>query len=373
MQYTNRPARAGFFMDCSMMFKRLFLALALAAGLIAPVHSAGTIPGFSLTQQFDNLGRPLAACQFYTVVAGTTSTPQNAYQDTALTLALPNPQTCDASGRLPQMFVADGLIKIRLTNAVGVTQVVADNILVIGPSGGGGGGGTVDPTTILTTGDLKVSYGTSVLTGFVRGNGRTIGSATSGATERANADTQALFVLLWTNDATLVVSTGRGVSAAADWAANKTIALPDYRGRALAGLDDMGSSAAGRLTAGFFGTAATVLGAAGGTESRTLSLAQLPTGITAAGSNAISVSGSNTINVTSTINVQQSGSSFAPNVVGGGANALPTFASSTVSSTGSNFISASGANSIAVTSNNTSGAAHATASPMKLATIYLKL
>jgi hypothetical protein len=85
------------------------------------------------------------------------------------------------------------------------------------------------------------------LTGWVRENGRTIGSATSGATERANADCQALFSFIWNNysDTLCPVSTGRGVSASADWSANKTIQLLDFRNCAPAGLDDMGNSAAG--------------------------------------------------------------------------------------------------------------------------------
>jgi hypothetical protein len=259
------------------MIKRLILSLALAFGLIAPSHGAGTIP-FSLSQQFDSLGHVLAGCQLYTIQAGTTSTPQSAYQDSALTIALPNPQTCDAAGRLPQMFLADGTIKVRLTDRNGVSQIVADNIQVIGASSGGGGGGTVDPTTILATGDLKVSYGTGVLSGFVRANGRTIGSATSGATERANSDTNALFVYLWSADANLAVSGGRGASAAADWAANKTIALPDWRGKTLAGLADMGNSATSILTATYAGctTTPTTLGAFCGSQSQTLLTSNLP-------------------------------------------------------------------------------------------------
>lgn len=256
------------------MFKRLLATLGILAGLLSPVYAAGTIP-YSLSQQLDQYGKPLAGCLFYSIQAGTTSTPQNAYQDSALTLALPNPQTCDAAGRLPQMFFADGTIKVRLTDKNGVTQVVADNIQVIGASSGSGGGGTVDATTVLATGDLKVKYGTGSLSGFVRANGRTIGSATSGATERANADAQALFEYLWGADANLTVSGGRGASANADWTANKTITLPDMRGRVLAGLDDMGNSAAGRLTASITGSAIT-LGGAGGSESRTLALANLP-------------------------------------------------------------------------------------------------
>lgn len=257
------------------MIKRLTVALAALFVLATSAFGAGTIP-YSLSQQFDQFGNVLAGCKMYVIQAGTTSTPQNAYQDSALTLVLPNPIICDSAGRLPQFFLADGSIKIRLTNSAGVTQVTADGILVVGASSGGGGGSPVDATTILATGDMKARYGTGVLTGFVRANGRTIGSATSGASERANADAQSLFEYLWGADANLIVSTGRGVSANADWVANKTIAVPDWRGRALAFLDDMGNSAAGRLTSTYFGTAATVLGAAGGGEATTLVTANLP-------------------------------------------------------------------------------------------------
>jgi microcystin-dependent protein len=261
------------------MLKRLCLALAGLFALASLAQGAGTVPGFSLTPQFDLAGKVAPGCQLYVIQAGTGSTPQVAYQDTALTIPSPGGSklTCDASGRLPQWFVADGLIKLRLTDKNGVQLFVGDNLLVVGPSsGGGGGGGTVDPTTILQTGHIEVFYGTGILSGFVRANGRTIGSATSGATERANSDTQSLFQYLWGADANLAVSGGRGASAAADWASNKTIAVPDWRGRALAGLDDMGNSTSGRLTATYFGTTSTVLGAAGGGESQTLSIAQMP-------------------------------------------------------------------------------------------------
>lgn len=257
------------------MLKRLLLLAGLISLVSAPVMAAGTIPGISMTQQLDSLGRPLNGGKLYLIQAGTTSTPQNCYQDSGLTLPWPNPITLDSAGRIPQLFCADGSIKIRLTNSAGVQQLVQDNLLIVGPSGGGGGGGSVDPTTIIQTGQLIPMYGTGVLSGFVRANGRTIGSASSGATERANLDCQALFEYLWNADSNLSVSGGRGASAAADWAANKTITLPDLRGRVLAGLDDMGNSAAGRLTASYFGASATVLGQPGGSESHTLTVAEL--------------------------------------------------------------------------------------------------
>lgn len=238
---------------------------------------AGSI-SLSLSQQFDSLGNPLGGGKLYFYQAGTTATPQNAYQDSALTIAHPNPITLDAAGRVPAFYLADGFIKIRLTDKNGVQQIAADNILVIGPSSGGGGGGGVDPTTILATGDMKIVYGTGSITGFVRANGRSIGSATSGASERANADTQALYIFLWNADPNLAVSSGRGASGLADFQANKTIALPDLRGRVIAGLDSMGASPAGRLGsgAGSFGTTNDTLGAAGGNEIKTLTTSNLP-------------------------------------------------------------------------------------------------
>jgi hypothetical protein len=256
------------------MIKRTFLALAFLAGMLSPAFAAGTI-SLSLMQQFGTDNKPLNGGLLYFYAAGTT-TPQNAFQDSGLTIPWPNPLTLGSTGRVPQLFFADGQIKVRLTNSAGVVQLAADNLLVVGPSGGGGGGGSVDPTTVLSTGDTKCKYGTGVLTGFIRWNGRTIGSATSGATERANADAQALFEYLWSTDANLVVSTGRGASANADWVANKTITLPDGRGRVWAMLDDMGNTSAARIASVFTSGSNIVLGAANGSPDKTLALSNLP-------------------------------------------------------------------------------------------------
>ncbi len=256
----------------------------------------GTI-SLALSQQFDKYGNVLSGGKLYFYRAGTVSTPQNAFYDSALTDPLPNPYTLDAAGRIPFFFLEDGSIKVSLYDRHGTSQLSVDNIPVIGSSSGEGGGSTVDPTTVWQTGQLVPWYTTGVQSGFVRANGRTIGSATSGATERANADTQALFLFLYAADANLTVSGGRGASAAADWAANKTIALPDLKGRVPAGLDDMGGSAAGRLTATYFGATATVLGAAGGEESQTLLTANLPA-YTPAGSLSLSTSVSTSVTTT---------------------------------------------------------------------------
>jgi len=183
------------------------------------------------------------------IQAGTTNTPQNAYYDQSLTQALPNPYTLLDGALMPYFYLADGFIKVRVTDPNGLELFVQDNMMVVGPSsgGGGGGGGAVDPSTVFATGDVMWQPVSGSRTGWVRDNGRSIGSATSGATERANADCEALFSFLWNkySDTFCPVSTGRGVSAAADWSANKTIQLLNFQDCVPGGLDDMGNTAAG--------------------------------------------------------------------------------------------------------------------------------
>lgn len=231
--------------------------------------------------QFDNVtGKPLKAGKLDFFAANTT-TPQSAFQDFALTLPYPNPITLDGGGRIPMFYLADGNVHVRLSNSSGTVQFDSPNVLVIGPSsGGGGGGGGVDPTTIFQTGDCLWIDVSGTRAGWVRDNGRTIGSSTSGATERANADTAALFSYLWNNfaDAICPVGGGRSGSAATDFAANKFIGLPDKRGRGPFGLDDMGNSAAGRyanvpILSGGVTTPGSVLGEA----THTLDHTQIPT------------------------------------------------------------------------------------------------
>ena len=114
-------------------------------------------------------------------------------------------------------------------------------VLALGASSGSALSGGVDPNAILQTGFVMWLDINEPLAGWVRDNGRTIGSATSGATERANADCQPLFLFLWSKFADTIcpVLGGRGLTAAADWAANKKITLPDKRGTIPGGLDDM--------------------------------------------------------------------------------------------------------------------------------------
>lgn len=236
-------------------------------------------PG-SLIPWIDQNGDPQVGAVVEFFDAGTT-TPQAVYTDSSLsTPAGESSRTANASGQFGALFLnpTPGSYRIKVTAEDDTVIWDVDGISVpkdadyTTPDSG-----ETSPELLFTTGMLQHYYGTTAPAGWVRSNGRTIGSTTSGATERANDDCEDLFLLLWAHDSTLSVSGGRGGTAAGDWAANKTIALPDLRGRALVGLDTMGNSAASVLTG------IDTLGETTGAETVTLTSAQIPTHLHAAG------------------------------------------------------------------------------------------
>jgi hypothetical protein len=323
-----------------------------------------------MTQQFDVYGQPLSGGQLYIIQAGTVSTPQDAFVDTALTIKQPYPMTLDAAGRVSQFFLDNSVnatVKIRLQDKHGVVQLASDAVLIIGPAGGSGSGTTVDPTTLISTGNMILRYGTGALTGYVRCNNLTIGSATSGATERANADCQALFQHLWTNDPNLPVSPGRGASASADWTANKTIVVPDMRGCVPAGMDDMGNAAANRLTV-LTGIAGTTLGGFSGQQIQTIAQNQLPnvvpvfTGTAAVISSAFSINNVVTGNITAPGTAQSGG--------GTGVATGNSFSNTFAPTSSANYTPAGTVSSI---NGNVGQVAQTNLQPTKVMTFYLKL
>lgn len=135
------------------------------------------------------------------------------------------------------------------------------------------------PQALWRTGDVKVTQNTTLESGWVWSNGTTIGDASSGATGRANDDTEDLFTMYWNGYTNTVLpiqdSSGapstRGASAAADFAAHKRMPTVDLRGRTMFGKDDMGgASAAGRLTgATAQGIVGNIIGNSGGEQAHT--------------------------------------------------------------------------------------------------------
>ena len=233
---------------------------------------AGLYP-LSRMQQFDGNGRPLAGARLF-LFDGGTSTPRIGYRDSSLTSPHPNPIVADSAGRLPLIYLDDGFYRHRLTTRVG-TLIFDDDGLPVLSSTVGGSGTSVDPDSVFKTRDIKIRFDDQPLAGYVRLNGRTIGSASSGATERANADTQSLYEELWPF-ANISVMGGKGGSAAADFAANKPLVLPDMAGRLLAGMDTMGNGAAGRITSAGLGSDPAAPGAAGGAQTATIAVTNLP-------------------------------------------------------------------------------------------------
>ena len=102
--------------------------------------------------------------------------------------------------------------------------------------------------------------------------------------------------------------------------AGANFTIPDLRGRAVAGVDNMGGTTAGRITAAVSGITGTTLGAAGGVEGVTLTIDQMP-----AHTHTIAASGSGT---GATVNTAGGTTTITSNSTGGGTvhtNTQPTF------------------------------------------------
>lgn len=85
------------------------------------------------------------------------------------------------------------------------------------------------------TGDFIMSLSAAARTGWVLINDGTLSKAGAGGTTLASADAGNLYAFLWNNfnNTLCPVSTGRGASAAADFAAGKTLTMTKMLGRAL--------------------------------------------------------------------------------------------------------------------------------------------
>jgi hypothetical protein len=234
---------------------------------------AGTLFGLGLSQQVDAQGVPLSGGLLY-IYDANTSTPAVTYSDFALATTQTWPLEADSAGRFPAFWVTDGSYRARLTTSTGVEVFDEQSITAIGASDGGSGSGSSaqDTTTLFQTGDMLWLPISGTRSGWVRCNGRTIGSGSSGASERANGDTEALFEYFWNNfaDSLCAVGGGRGASAEADFNAAKAIATLDMRSKGIFGLDTMGNSAAS--VTGGSSTAADAIGA----STYTVAQANLP-------------------------------------------------------------------------------------------------
>jgi hypothetical protein len=228
--------------------------------------------------EFDNSGEPAAGAKGYFFQGGTT-TPLTVYSDANEATPHEHPLEADGNGRWPVVYVpfSDTGFDEKVTSAGGTQFTYYESIPNANPVEASED--SVGDDEIIQTGQVIWEPVGGAKTGFVRCNGRTMGNAASGATERANADTEDLFTYLWNGlaDGQAAVSGGRGASAAADYAANKTIALLDLRFATIKGVADMGNSTTtvnGAVTINGGATANTA-GASVGAQVCTLTTAQL--------------------------------------------------------------------------------------------------
>lgn len=316
----------------------------------------------SRQREYDANGNALVGAQAFFFDTETT-TPQQVYQDADLSVAHDQPVLTDGYGRWPAVFLNSdpGEYRQRVLDPDDVVLFDDDGIIVpLAAAYTPPDAGDTSTDLLFQTGDLKVRYGTGTLTGYVRCNGRTVGSAASGASERANADCEDLFEHLWTADANLSVSGGRGANAPADWAANKTIALPDWRDRAIIGLGGMGNSDAGRIADSLVDGSGTntTLGATVGASTVTLTEAQMP-----AHTHTATFTG-NALPAHSHTVETRAGDGPGDIATGDGAFAENQTTSSTSAGTPSGTISVS---------TKGSSASHTNMQPSMFATIYIKL
>jgi hypothetical protein len=237
-------------------------------------------------QMRDINGRVYVGAKAYFYSASTLDS-IDVFADYGLGTKLPNPVQANGAGIFPPVFFdeADAFYRQRITTSSGVIIEGTDvgTLPIIGPSGGGGGSEVpVDPNALLKTGYPLWLPISGSLTGFVRMNGRTIGPATSGASERANADCEFLFSYLWQtySDSLCPVTGGRGINSAADWSANKQIGLLNMQNRGAFGLSDMGNADTGAFASVPFSVGnGTTPASSGGESLHTLVKGEAPTGL----------------------------------------------------------------------------------------------
>lgn len=251
------------------------------------------------------------------------------------------------------MTVHRNLTGADLHEPKGVETALAGMVYV---ANGSGSGSWVAATSVITnsaftTGDVKSTFKNVADSGWILWSEGTIGDGSSSASIRANSDTAALFALFWNNynNTNAPVSGGRGASAAADYAAHKTITLPLGVGRAIG----VAGSASG-LTARPYGTLV-------GAESHFMLGSEIP---------SLTSTANNNITVTTTrVVLNNPNDATTISVTGGGVGAGTAIAS------GGNmaFVTATGSNAISVNYTNGSPTALSLMQPTVYMTVMIKL
>jgi len=194
--------------------------------------------------EIDQNGVPLAGAQLFFYQTGEPGTFQNTYQDAALSVPNENPVRADANGRFGSIFlIPSPAYNVQLWTAPTTLNPSGVEVWSYDPVGPGTGG--APQQTAGMVGEIRMFAGpaTAVPSGWYLCYGQTLSQATYSA----------LYAVIGTT-----WNTGGEPSG--------SFRLPDLRGRGLFGLDNMGGSAANRVTSGVSGVPGATLGGTGGSQ-----------------------------------------------------------------------------------------------------------
>jgi len=281
------------------------ILICMSYGAAVSAQDAALLPNAKQTF-LDNNGKPLSSGKVYFYVPNT-DTLKTTWQDADQSVANTNPVILDAAGRA--IIYGDGQYR----------QVVRDrnNNLIwdqLTNSTGSGGGGTVSTGDGDLVGTIKPWAGLVAPNQYLFAYGQEISRSTYDTLFTAITSSQAAFcsngsptltgiadtsqipigapveascllpgaTVISKTSSTLVVSSNANITTSLTitilpWGGGNgttTFNLPDLRGRLIAGRDNMGGTAASRLTTTYFANA-NAIGATGGSQSHTLTEAQL--------------------------------------------------------------------------------------------------
>ena len=295
--------------------KSAFLGMVL--GVIIPCLAFGQaslLPNATL-QYLDGSGRPVASGQVYYYIPST-STLKTVWQDAAQTVPQANPVQLNAFG-YPQpagQTFGSGCYRQKVVDQNTIT--IWDAVTCSTGSGGGGGVtptytggvmvGTIIPWAGVTLPNLylyaagqaltRTSYPELFVALTIPLNvlcqagiaSITVSAAISDIVPIGTPIESVCFApgtvvsskitgqLTFNNAATITTSTASVLFPWGDGNGTTTFNVPDLRGRAYLGRDNMNSVAAARITSTYFGNNPDAIGAPGGSQTQTLLLANLP-------------------------------------------------------------------------------------------------
>lgn len=260
------------------------------------------------TQYLDDNGNPLSSGKVYNYIVNT-FTFKNTWQDSTESTLNTNPVTLDAGGR--GLIYGQGTYRQIIKKANGDT--VVDGVTSSTGSGGGsastGDGdlvGTVKPwagisapnqyafaygqeisrttysvllTAITLTANVICTSANNTLTGISDTGTINIGSPVEGVCIPSGTTvvSKTSSTVLMSNPATITVNTTAQFFPFGAGNGSTTFNVPDLRGYVVAGRDNMGGTAAARLTTTYFGAnSPDAQGATGGAQSNTIAQANLP-------------------------------------------------------------------------------------------------